>query len=465
MAGAIAIVSAEDVTIANCTFTSNEATNPYDSHGSAVYIDSSSVAISGCLFSNNVSADTGGAVCVRQNATATVLDCTFTGNTSEGNGGAINVDNAEAVTISGCDFSGNHATSGGALGIAYVNTPPIMIDGCTFTQNTCDGFGGAVFDDEEIVMSNCSFVENRTLDSMSGEGGAMYLADSPPKLLVNCLFEGNQSARNTGAIYHGIFTVADYVNCAFVGNVGRVAPVMLCYNYSQVSLTNCTIAGNYCRINTDTIYNYGALTLDNCIVWGNSPNEIHLQGTGATAAVTYSDFQGGYAGSGNVDIDPLFASVPSDGGDGWGDDPNTPADEGANDDYGDLRLTFASSLIDAGDNDAIPADIADLDFDGDTTEPTPTDLDTYLRRTDRPTTPDTGNPGTLGSPVVDMGAYEFQCPGDFNGDWQIDLSDLGAMLASYNSPGVYTNGDMNGDGFVGLSDLGALLAVYGTSCD
>ena len=59
--------------------------------------------------------------------------------------------------------------------------------------------------------------------------------------------------------------------------------------------------------------------------------------------------------------------------------------------------------IDAGDNTAVPPDTADLDGDGNTTEPIPLDLDGNLRFVDCPDIPDTGN-GT--PPIVDMGAYE-----------------------------------------------------------
>ena len=58
------------------------------------------------------------------------------------------------------------------------------------------------------------------------------------------------------------------------------------------------------------------------------------------------------------------------------------------------------------------------------------------------------------------------CPGDLDGDLDVDLADLSAMLANYGttSGAEYEDGDMDGDGDVDLSDLSALLAVYGTTC-
>jgi len=59
-----------------------------------------------------------------------------------------------------------------------------------------------------------------------------------------------------------------------------------------------------------------------------------------------------------------------------------------------------------------------------------------------------------------------QCPGDLDGDGDVDLSDLSQLLAHYGvtSGAMYEDGDLDGDGDVDLSDLSALLALYGTTC-
>jgi hypothetical protein len=53
------------------------------------------------------------------------------------------------------------------------------------------------------------------------------------------------------------------------------------------------------------------------------------------------------------------------------------------------------------------------------------------------------------------------CPEDLDGDDDIDLSDLGILLAAFNIDG---GGDIDGDGDTDLSDLGALLAKFGGGC-
>ena len=56
-------------------------------------------------------------------------------------------------------------------------------------------------------------------------------------------------------------------------------------------------------------------------------------------------------------------------------------------------------------------------------------------------------------------------PGDADGDDDVDLSDLGILLAAWDSrPGDdnwYPGADFDGDGHVGHGDLGILLADWG----
>jgi hypothetical protein len=71
-----------------------------------------------------------------------------------------------------------------------------------------------------------------------------------------------------------------------------------------------------------------------------------------------------------------------------------------------------------------------------------------------------------GKAYVFMGA-EPLCPGDLDGDDDVDLNDLAQLLANYGMPGGanYEDGDLDGDHDVDLADLAALLAVYGTTCE
>ncbi|MDX1530700.1 MAG: T9SS type A sorting domain-containing protein, partial [Rhodothermales bacterium] len=100
-------------------------------------------------------------------------------------------------------------------------------------------------------------------------------------------------------------------------------------------------------------------------------------------AVVEGGCPAGLTCGGVLDEDPLFVRAPSPGADEtWGTE---------DDDYGDLRLVEGSPAVDHGLEGLLPADVWDLDGDGDTEEPLPVDL--------------AGGPRVQGA-GPDLGAYE-----------------------------------------------------------
>jgi hypothetical protein len=148
-----------------------------------------------------------------------------------------------------------------------------------------------------------------------------------------------------------------------------------------VNIKNSTIAYNSTTGGGDTgggiaITNFSDAIVANTVVWGNtaaSGAQIYTF-SGGSAVVSYSDVQGGYSGTANINLDPQFENA-----------------SGPNYSY---KLLPVSPCINVGNNNAIPQDVVDLDNDGNTSEPTPLDLDRLLRKG-----------GT--ACIVDMGAYEL----------------------------------------------------------
>ena len=81
-----------------------------------------------------------------------------------------------------------------------------------------------------------------------------------------------------------------------------------CYISCSPVITNCTIAGNLAVLGGGIGCYNSSPTEKNSILWGDtatsSGNEIYLNSSPIT--VTYSDVQGGWAGTGNINTDPLF---------------------------------------------------------------------------------------------------------------------------------------------------------------
>ncbi|NIV28738.1 MAG: hypothetical protein GWN58_04230, partial [Anaerolineae bacterium] len=179
----------------------------------------------------------------------------------------------------------------------------------------------------------------------------------------------NNTAENGGGIYNWISTPT-LLNVTFIGNTATTGGGMDNRNGSDATLTNVVFSGNSASSNGGGMNNDNSdPTLTNAILWGNMP-EVQIFNVSSAPAISYSDIQGGYTGTGNIDADPLFV------------DP----------DNGNLRLGRTSPAIDAGDNGALPAGVT-------------TDLDGSPRKVDIDDVVDTGN-GT--SPIVDMGVYEVQ---------------------------------------------------------
>jgi hypothetical protein len=284
------------------------------------------------------------------------------------------------------------------------------------------GGGIATFDANPIIIG-CRFLANTASDENGlGCGGGIATSGAPGPILVNCAFSGNEAQFGGGAVWNQLGSTARLVNCTVAGNTAGVGGGI------------CDATGSQ-------------PTIANTILWANVPDQIFDHGQSA-AVVEYSTVQNGWSGPGshNMDADPLFRNA-------WGAD-GTP---GTVDD--DLRLGSGSPCIDAGDNTAVPPDAADLDDDGDIAEPVPLDLDGNARFVDDVNTPDTGK-GDGVNPIVDMGAYEAQCPWDLDGSGDVGVTDFLALLAVWGSdPGGPP--DFDGDGDVGITDFLVLLANWG----
>jgi uncharacterized repeat protein (TIGR01451 family) len=288
-------------------------------------------------------------------------------------------------TLTNVTFSGNYADEGGGM-YNFLSDP--TLSNVTFSSNYADEGGGMYNWDSDPTLTNVTFSGNRAYS----RGGGMYNFGEPT--LINVTFSGNHANDSGGGMYsEGNPTL---INVAFSGNqvsyINSYGGGMS--NGGNPTLINVTFSGN--QASGDDSSGGGMSngyssnpTLSNCILWGNTARhgpQIH----GGAPTINYSLVEGGYSGTGNLDVDPLF--VDADG-------PDDIA--GTYDD--NLRLLPASPAVDAGDNTVVPGDTLDLDGDGITTEPLPFDMDNTPRFVDVPFRPDTGN-GT--PPIVDMGAYE-----------------------------------------------------------
>ncbi len=396
-----------DPTLLNCTFRENSATGS-DARGAGVYTEESSPTFTNCLFTGNKVGTSyeGGAGISSFFGSPTLTGCVFSNNSASAGGGIHSA--GASFHLSHCEFFGNSAPRGGAM---YELGGSSSILDCLFQGNSATGSGGtgaALHNDQNTpVVERCTFLANVS----SGFGGGIYNTGDTGSfshpIITGCIFKGNSAGSGGGGGLASAIAEPKITNCVFSGNstTGYGGGI---YNWGSTTfVTNCTFSMNSATgvFGGGGYYNRTSnTTIANCIFWGN------LRGTSAFSVdsqiahvdrvltVSYSCVQGGWAGVGNVDREPLFLNaVGVDNLLGTADD--------------DLRLWPKSPCIDAGNNDA-------AGLSG-----TPTDAGGTPRYLDDPDTSDSGSAGSTGLPVVDMGAYEYDAFGDYDGDGVINRQD------------------------------------------
>ena len=293
--------------IVNCIVTENFV---------GIYCDGSSPVISNCIVSRNL---TRGIRCERFSS-PTITNCIISDNFSTG----IYCDESSPI-ITDCMVFGNSwpkGEAGGGVRCGHSSNPTIA--NCTISGNFAGGL--ACYDSSNPTIVNC-----RISGNSAGWGGGISCGWGSRPRIVNCTISGNS---------------ADYGGGIYDGSTG-------------LQMTNCTVTDNMAAIYGGGIYGCSnSSTIANCILWNDTPEEIYVFSGWPT--LSYCDIQGGWPGTGNIDVDPMFV------------DP-----EGGN-----YHLLWDSPCIDAGDNSVpnLPAE----------------DLDGYPRIQFGKT-----------SLTVDMGAYEF----------------------------------------------------------
>ncbi len=212
-------------------------------------------------------------------------------------------------------------------------------------------------------------------------GGAIHVNGGSQLQVAGCLIVDN--ARGTGTFAGGIYSGGrstsgvpshvDVIACEISDNEAWASGgATLADWYGTMSFDRCTVVNNrsnnfFGQQGGISMANYGQVWVQNSIVWANQGTEIGAFGypynKGTKATVRYTDVDGGFAGTANMNLDPQFVNPGA----------------------GNYTLQATSPCIDAGD----PA--------------TPPDCD-----------------GT----VVDMGAHGPACTVDCNGNGIPDSVDI-----------------------------------------
>ncbi len=377
-------------------------------------------------------------------------DGPFSSTVTHERGGGVLVSAAsgfETVAIlrmDGCLVEDNRGKLGAGVGVVSAG---VRVRDTVFRGNLATSMGGG-FGDQSVTAAHrrfefvrCVFEGNRA--NGLGGGGIMCLGVSYTLSMSGCRFTSNFGSGGAGVYTGGASNVhARAMNCVFNGNQGLSGPAWFDDFTTTIRLVNCTMTANTATLASGVGSVVRFLGLDalvtNSVIHGNSAPAGAITDLGQTVA-RWSDLQGGFPGTGNLDVAPQFR------------DPIA----------GDYRLRRASAGVDAGMNGEVLSDEFDLDGDGNVTEPTPWDFGGAARLVDDPAS------APNGSAVVDMGALERQvCVGDANDDLAVGFADLNIVLSQFGQSGAIgaLHGDVTGDGVVNFADLNAVLSAFGGQC-
>ncbi|CAN5237731.1 hypothetical protein BH09BAC4_BH09BAC4_40500 [soil metagenome] len=265
----------------------------------------------------------------------TIINCLFVKNYA-GNGGAFsnhaNTGSQCNPLITNCIFRNNKASSGGGIyNYTHYSLCSPVLSNCKFTANEAIA-GGAFLSsasfnggENEPLFNACLFEDNKATS-----GGVFSISSSfAPSVnptFSNCLFIGNQATTNGGIGTMSTFAYASanptFINCTFANNTAASGKTLFSNRY-QETFINIRFLNSIVETN-DFAYNNGA-------------NRI-----APTYNIMYSNIRGGFAGTGNIDADPLFVDAAN----------------------GNYRLLRNSPSINTGDPASTTASVSATDIAG-----------------------------------------------------------------------------------------------------
>ena len=205
-------------------------------------------------------------------------------------GGGIFLMNA-SISLKNLILTNNSAIFGG--GIMCFNYSHANLENVIITNNLAEENGGGLlcYFTSHAILTNVVISNN---ESTNGYGGGIAVGDISEPFIFYTLISDNTSVYGGGVYF-------EKGNC---------------------DLINCTIVNNNASIDGGGVYCYDPSNkIENSILWNNYPNQLVFD-----SDITYTDFQSGWPGTGNIDLDPLFVDA-------------------SNEDY---YLTSSSPCIDSG---------------------------------------------------------------------------------------------------------------------
>ncbi len=244
----------------------------------------------------------------------------------------------EGFTIqNGYSHGTQHLRFGGGI---FLENASISLKNLIITNNSAIWGGGIMcFNYSDANLENVIITDNRADEN----GGGIRCKYTSHVVMNNVIISNNESTYG----YGGGIAVGDisepYISYALISNNTAVYGGGVYFEKGHCDLINSTIVNNTASNDGGGVYCYDPTNkIENSILWNNYPNQLVYD-----ADITYTDYQAGWPGTGNIDLDPLFVNASN----------------------GNFHLTSTSPCIDSGnpnspfDPDSTIADMGCFYFD------------------------------------------------------------------------------------------------------
>jgi predicted outer membrane repeat protein len=336
-------------TIANCVITGCNA-HAAGLGGGAIYGRDSDLVLRSCTIVSNLAVNYGGGITLvtassgsggilAAPATPELLDCTIESNMAS-NGAGIFFSNVHP-TMTNCIVRGNTGSGYGG-GVFGTNSGSAAIDSCTIEANQAGYGGGICLQRTATTLQHSLLQGNRATATFFGGGGIR--SDRSALTVLNSTFASDTTAAFGGAISAtgGSTTIKNSIlrDCVSSGNGGGIYA-----SSNPVSIYNCTVVNNSAAVGRGIYAQSGGTTTGENNIFRNGGDEMEPP---HRFTIDYSIVEGGWSGTGNLDLDPLFRNPASNDyhlqSTACGDSTDSPAIDTGNPATADNLLDCAAGL-------------------------------------------------------------------------------------------------------------------------
>lgn len=186
---------------------------------------------------------------------------------------------ASAPLIDGNTISNNSGSYGGGIR-CFSSSSPVIRGNKIFLNSASRGAGISCYNNSHPWCESNIVYDNTSSD----HGGGFYCANASAPTILNCLVYGNETTNKGGGLY---------------------------LDESSPTIDFTTFTENTAGTDGGGIYiDYSFPSLNNCILWNNTASidpEISIL-TGEPT-INYTNIAGGWVGTDNQDLDPLFVDA------------------------------------------------------------------------------------------------------------------------------------------------------------